>query len=292
MEKNEHGVKIEKYKNSFNSNYFKDVISPDKINGFENLLYYTDVINDWHDIQFRDLIKNDNLKGDVKNFTSFLDDLVLLMTNTVELYTLIDRYDFTNKGMINRINKKESDVRSILVLIDEYEKIINNYINKGDYDSSIKVKNYCSSLFNECIKILKNKFSIRIFDSPLENEFDLLTGSDKNIAKKEKPFDFYCEIGALFFQGFIYKKHIKETKEYVYCYKEHEFNSVNSLSNFIKDTVLKTKRTTYSYLQATLKESRSKKDFYHWKTINEKTVKYCKHNKLDIKDGACLKTTN
>ncbi len=182
MKENEQNIKIEKYKNSYNSNYFKDVISPDKINGFENPSYTT-VINNWYDLRLKDLDENKDLKERVDLLKSYLNDIRLLMNYTIELYKSIDRYDKTNRLMINRINIKEFDVLSILKFIKKYKISINLNNEKGYSDLSNKIKNYCLFKFDECIEIIEDKFRIKIYDSPINTSFKEVRNIFENAVK-------------------------------------------------------------------------------------------------------------
>ena len=275
MDKNEYDIKIEKYKNSFNSNYFKDIISPDKINGFENSMYYLPVINSWYDQRFNELIENDNLKDEVHLLTSYLNDLVLLMTNTVELYIFIDRYDFTNKGIINRINKKESDVLSVLKLIKNYKISINLNNEKGFTDLSNNIKNYCLYKFEECIEIIEDKFLINIYESPLNtsfkevinifnNEVGIIHDNSINISYKDIKNTFKSE------------KNIKgnsNTKKNPYPDHFKKENTFVSFKKYVKLHIIEP-HLDYSYLFQRLLEDNlihkmGHKSFMNWLIANK-----------------------
>jgi len=287
MKENEQNIKIKKYKNSYNSNYFKDVISSDKINGLDNSFYYRDIINNWYGDSVNELIKDNNLKNEVDNLTSFLNDLFLLMNNTVELYTLIDRYDFTNKGMINRINIKEFDVLSISELIIDYETVISNSIDKEHYILAIKVKNYCLKKFNECIKILEKNFLLKVFNSPLKmgfkevrkrieksvnlNEFDFLKRNIKNNSnKKDYKITIWFKVGLLFATG--------EMDKLLKKYNDNPRKVAESLEkpNFEK-FILATKNN--------YKESNTEKNIYYNRDKMLKIIKHCEENNITVTKG-------
>lgn len=92
---------------------------------------------------------------------------------------------------------------------------------------------------------------------------------------------FYCEIGALFAQGFI-KKEIEEFG-YVFGYKNNRFEKVEHLSKFIKEDVLKTKKSVRQYVSATLYEN-GKKNFYDSKSQMKNIIEFCNQNNYKITD--------
>jgi len=143
---------------------------------------------------------------------------------------------------------------------------------------------------------LKNDFCDklkRLINYQIESKFkEVLTNLIENIndnylkyktenTDEVKGEYFYCQIGALFAQGFI-KRETNKGIGATYFYKEKSFESINKLANHIKKEVLKTRRAVRQYIDATLSGNNNTKDFYKNKNLNENTISYCKTNNIKI----------
>ncbi|WP_396633607.1 hypothetical protein [Maribacter sp. R86514] len=90
---------------------------------------------------------------------------------------------------------------------------------------------------------------------------------------------FYCEIGALFAQDFIKKTTVRGLGA-TYFYQSKEFSSVNSLSDYIREEVLKTSQRVRPYIKDTLNNNGEKNLFK--KTQLNKIIEYCNEKKIVI----------
>ena len=109
---------------------------------------------------------------------------------------------------------------------------------------------------------------------------DFFIDSNSKKEKTEiKQFPFYLEIGALFAQGFINKEN-KDKYSFVFYYQEKKFESVNQLSVYIKDEILKTSKSVRQYIDDTTK-NKGVKNLYLLKFM-EKTIEYCDYHKIKI----------
>lgn len=164
---------IKKYKGSFNPYHFRDILQSE-INNNPNPYYYHKVIDNWGDKRYNDLVENEHLKSRVALLKDYLLSLRWLMIYTVDLYEAIDRYDGTERAIINDIQLNEDSVKRVLKAIENFKISINENYEKGKYKLSIKLKNYCLSKFIECITIMENDFFIKIYDSPIHKKFEIV----------------------------------------------------------------------------------------------------------------------
>ncbi len=97
-----------------------------------------------------------------------------------------------------------------------------------------------------------------------------------------KPLPFYCQVGALFAQGFISKK------KFECVYNDGNvnkiFEDISKLSKYIQENILKTENVIRPYINDTLSEGdeRKAKDFYKSKGMMKNIIKYCKTKNINI----------
>lgn len=162
--------KIEIYRKSYNSHFFKSKIEY-KINGVVNQNYYVKIINNWYEFRLKELEENDNLNERFDLLNDVLISIRLFMINTVELYIAVDRFNYDNPATINKVNLREFEVLSILRSIRVYKLNIGLNFEKGFDDLANKIQNYCSLKLTEGKGNLSNAFFINIAESPLDKEF-------------------------------------------------------------------------------------------------------------------------
>ncbi len=102
---------------------------------------------------------------------------------------------------------------------------------------------------------------------------EIFNVNTKKESKKED-YPFYCKIGALFAQQYIYKK------EFDYFFKKKKFISSNKLSEYIKEDILKTDKSTSQYVNDTL--NGGNKSFYTSLTMMENIISYCTEKEIEV----------
>jgi hypothetical protein len=149
---------INNYKKAI-SGYFEKELNYNWINDFNNSL------NDRLNI-------NDNLKERIPLLTTYNNILCALISNTVQLFIACSKYDGTDLTLINDINFCKFKTDDCLKAIAEFKQNIQHNKNEGRPDLAIKVRDYCSTNFNDIKIILNDYFFIDIKNSPLKNDFD------------------------------------------------------------------------------------------------------------------------
>ncbi|MFB9056663.1 hypothetical protein ACFFU9_07895 [Mariniflexile ostreae] len=99
-----------------------------------------------------------------------------------------------------------------------------------------------------------------------------------------KKLPFYCEIGALFAQGFIYKI------GFDYYYKEMKFESINKLSKHVEKEILKTNKSTRQWINDTVQNT-GIKNFYASNNRMQNIIEYCEIKGIEIKPDFKPNTT-
>jgi len=129
------------------------------------------------------------------------------------------------------------------------------------------------------IKLLPNAIEIerRIRDSITKNNSDV--NSNKNSYSK-KPFPFYCEIGALFAQGFI-NRVVDKNRGYLFFYKDCSFEKIEHLSKYIKKDILNAEKEVRQYISSTLNK-KGEKNFYSSEKKMNKILEFCKTNNYTV----------
>lgn len=264
---------IKKYKNSFNPFYF-NVTLQIKINDNTNPAYYHNTINNWLDTRSSELVDNITLKGRANLLNDYLKNLRWLMICTVELYEAIERYDGTVRVVINRINIKEFEVLETLKSIKDYKISINLNKEKGNDELAKRLENYCLNKLNECIIILERQFFIRLYDSPLVKQFEVVANEfrkshseDKNSIKNYKE-TIWFKVGLLFANGEI--ETLKTT-----------FN--NNCTQFAKSKFGENANSYRVYISESFSENaESKKNIFNSPDKVKKIYNYCVEENIVI----------
>ncbi|MFA5296868.1 MAG: hypothetical protein WC389_01520 [Lutibacter sp.] len=188
----------------------------------------------------------------------------LYIKNLPKLDLSVNSRNFKNNiNEIDKLLKKESinyvanEVTGKLENIkqkEEFKKLIESMDNV-DYQNDTK-------FFKKDIKHLKI-----LKDNILSNE----NGIEKNIKHH-----FYCQIGALFAQGFIFM----ESKNN-YMYKNKSFTDITALTKYIQNDVLQNKKSVRQYIQNTI-NGNGIKNFYKSKIMMGKIINYCNENNLKV----------
>ncbi|MEP0133357.1 MAG: hypothetical protein ABJJ25_15255 [Eudoraea sp.] len=148
---------------------FKVISNKSDSKGFPNKFYYPNVINHWHDQRLFELGENNSLKGRKKLLKWFLLRCKLLLNHTMELYILVYQNDKTDS---NKIFHAELKLKKILKNIASIEESIEqNYIT-GEYDSAIKIQEYCRIIYKEVLKVINDQLYIKILESPMKSEIE------------------------------------------------------------------------------------------------------------------------
>jgi hypothetical protein len=127
---------------------------------------------------------------------------------------------------------------------------------------------------------LKNLVDKKEYKNSLE---ELLKNKEPNKIIKE-PEHFYCKVGALFAQNYIWREPADDQLGFDYYYRDIKFTNPNRLSKYIKNEVLKTKRFVNQYIDDTLKGNKTAHNLFLNETKRNKIIEYCKNNDITIKN--------
>ena len=97
----------------------------------------------------------------------------------------------------------------------------------------------------------------------------------KKSLENNKEYPFYCKVGALIAQGFVYKK------GFDYFYKNEKFESASQLSKFVTENILTEGKAVRQYINDTLSES-GIKNFYKKPKQLKVIISYCEQEGLSI----------
>ena len=198
---------------------------------------------------------------------------------------------------------KYLDNRSFEAFVLKYDFVFMLYLNYKNPSDLYDIKsNELKKLELNFLCFLERYFNF-IFDEIKENfkdsDFENITDyvnlielklsfvySKKAVYRVDNidEFPFYCQIGALFAQGFILQKKNN------FFYKNEQFDSISQLSKHIQG-VLKTKKETKPYINSTL-TGYGIKNFYNSFIKMNRIIKYCEYQKIAITHDFENKFTN
>jgi len=188
-------TKLVQYKRGIYSFYFKDVYSWKNDDGSPNEFYYTKRTIDWKKQRDELLKVNENLQPRLRLLLIYNSLLARAMDKTVELFSVIDKYDGSIPGTSTLFNIKKSELIDRLQIIGNYSQNINHNINTGHYKIALEIQHYCVLIFDDILSVLDDSFFLKIEKTPLKVEFDRVKEQLENAINLEK-LDFLLRVGA------------------------------------------------------------------------------------------------
>lgn len=164
-------INIDKYNKSFDVTSFGESADKRNPDNSKNDFYQGETFITWLDSsnlrvrQYKEpLIQK---KDELINFNHTLHTLV---NNTIRLYKQIRLYDssFGETG----IYLAQKAVLQTLNQIEFYSKKIKHYVLDSEVDCAILFKTYCVEKFEEIIFNIEDVLFIRVYDSPLKENFE------------------------------------------------------------------------------------------------------------------------
>ncbi|MET3026077.1 hypothetical protein ABXT06_05320 [Flavobacterium sp. UW10123] len=165
---------IDKFKKGIYSFYFKSICNRRKEDGTENEFYYDKRTRDWKKQRDELLKANDSFQARLELLSIYNVLLARLMEKTVRLFMIVDQYDGSEIGYINKFNILKSELLQALQVIGNYSQNINHNINTGHYKIALEIQHYCILMFNDILSVLDNSFFLKIDRTPLKKDFDLV----------------------------------------------------------------------------------------------------------------------
>lgn len=188
---------------------------------------------------------------------------------------------------VNRSDVKEiaNDNKGLYVIIKphqfEYDMIKMFALFEDKRDKLIQIRNLQLQLrkpYNEdnddYVRLEDLKAIEQKIDGLFQDILGLLNPYNSKVEKATLPF--YCEIGALFAQNLVFKKNE------LFCYKDHCERSMRRLSKYIQNEILNTEKNIYSYIQATLTEAETNKNFFNSLKQMNNIMVYCESKGMYI----------
>ncbi|WP_117881973.1 hypothetical protein [Aureibaculum luteum] len=187
-------------------------------------------------------------------------------------HPILDINNHNDFEIFNKISNKKHQVIEEEFIIDYY------------FEQKKIIKDWAKEKRKELIKI--NKTKRKEADKRLDEMFDRLSPENdgenfnyNNLKEKETiVYPFYCEIGALFAQGFITIE--KKGFNNDYKFKGESFSDISKLSIHIKKEILKTEKAVRQYVNDTLQDA-GQKNFYNSKTMMNKIAVYCNERNIE-----------
>jgi hypothetical protein len=189
------------------------------------------------------------------------------------------------KKRIKNIKHKKNNLKNKHPNLDEN--------NENDWDILDKINNYSWALQQEkyifhylkeqkiFIREWINQKIVEYGNQDFKKENNLI---ELQIEKKHKfipkILPFYCVIGALFAQNYIYR--VSKKIEFSYFYNDVEFPNPSQLSKYIKNEVLITERSVHQYIDDTLKNNKTTHNLYSSKTQKDNIIQYCLNENIKI----------
>ncbi|KAF2343112.1 hypothetical protein [Flavobacterium tistrianum] len=163
---------IDKYKKGIYSFYFKDIYNFKNENGVVNQFYYAERTKNWRK-QRNELLKaNENLASREFLLSSYLQLLSSLMNKVVKLFSIVDKYDGSEIGLINSFNITKSELLQLLRVVGNYSQNINHNINTGHYRIALEIQHFFVLMFDDIIEVIESSFYIRVNNTPLKQYFE------------------------------------------------------------------------------------------------------------------------
>lgn len=197
----------------------------------------------------------------------------------------------TIKKSIKKLNKQHP----ILDINIEHDEIVIEEINK--YKWLLTQEKYILAYLKEqqfFIRLWVSEARKELADNPLKewvekerSKLETRKLMDKIRQKKQnvvipKKHHFYCQVGELFAQNYIYRKPSDDNFSFIYFYQDQDFINVSQLSKYIRKDVLKTKHSVSQYIGDTLNNNDTSHNFYNNKTKLASILEYCKEKGIKI----------
>lgn len=211
---------------------------------------------DWLD----DKSKNEYLYKSLYNIESGLEDCFWYIAKN----NIVDN---RNLSIFETYSKKLLRIKSIILhnIDTEY---YNTYKSERDLIEKMYDFDGDSDRSTEKEEVKERYLEIKNRIANLDNT--------ENKKTSKKYYDYY-EIGALFAQGFIYKKGDD------FYFKQKSFNNQSQLAKHIQIKVLKNKKSVRPYINQTLNDGTPiQKDFYNNPILIKNVIQYCKDKSIPI----------
>lgn len=185
---------IDKYKKGIYSFYFKDIYNFKNENGVINQFYYAERTKDWRK-QRNELLKaNENLASRLDLLSSYLQLLSRVMDKVVKLFSIVDKYDGSEIGLINSFNITKSELLQLLRTVGNYSQNINHNINTGHYRIALEIQHFFVLMLDDIIEVIESSFFIKVNNTPLMQYFEETNYKLSNAIDLTK-LDFLLRLG-------------------------------------------------------------------------------------------------
>jgi hypothetical protein len=160
-------LNIDAYKKAI-SNLFNTVIFEKDNQDNDNPFYcYKSLFSFFNTINER-LLNNTELKG-LDSLYEFNETLYNLLNEITRFFVAINKYDGIDKSyvQVSYINVNQSFKN-----LQEFDRFIIKYVQSGNFDSAILIKDYFSNLISEAILFLDNNLQISINKCEFKSDID------------------------------------------------------------------------------------------------------------------------
>ncbi len=163
-------------------------------NGIINDQYYETLINNFIDQSVQNLDQYENIKNNKEILINFINDLGELSKKTIETFLLLEtcnvfetplqpNYNQRNALKWNKFHKSKERVIFLLDIIESYERNISYLIEHYSIETAIFTQKRFVKLFKDNTDLLiKSKFGIDVYRSPLKVKFENVIESFKGIS--------------------------------------------------------------------------------------------------------------
>lgn len=173
---------IDIYLKSYNENHFDEVIIKRHEDGTPNNIYLGNNFNEWLTNIDRNLLANKSYDAEIQDkLSTYNKYLLFLAQDLIGLYKAVSGYKKTNnRGFITSIHIQENKVLQSLKSIKFYVEIVKHYSRNKQFQKANDIKDYCISLFDNCVYNLNDVLTIDIYKSPLKTHFEDVKTDLKN----------------------------------------------------------------------------------------------------------------
>ncbi|OAZ03643.1 hypothetical protein [Flavobacterium succinicans] len=165
---------IDIYLESYNENHFDEVMIKRNEDGTPNNIYLGNNFNEWFKNIDRNLLANKSYDAETQDkLSTYNKYLLFLAQDLMGLFKAVSGYKKTNNaGFKTSIHIQENEILRRLDSIKYYSEIVKHYIRNKQFQKANDIKDYCISLFGNCVYNLNDVLTIDIYKSPLKSHFE------------------------------------------------------------------------------------------------------------------------
>ncbi|NGY38864.1 hypothetical protein FQU23_015275 [Flavobacterium sp. XN-5] len=173
---------IDIYLKSYNESHFDEVMIKRNEDGTPNNIYLGNNFNEWLTNIDRNLLANKSYDAETQDkLSAYNKYLLFLAQDLIGLYKAVSGYEKTNNlSFITSIHIQENKVLQSLKSIKFYDEIVKHYSRNKQFQKANDIKDYCISLFDNCVYNLNDVLTIDIYKSPLKTHFEDVKTDLKN----------------------------------------------------------------------------------------------------------------